>query len=241
MGFLLFPECPDLPSPGEPLANGREKEKEHHPVLILCDVTAIFGRMMMECMSTGLGRTAGAVSFPPHLPVPMTKRVRLRAHGGAKRARRAGSLLVCWGVIILLLIPRGALTVSPGSGGRPTSPSRPHAGAFKSRGDGNFHLKSSAGGTAAGLRTVLRRPHADSRGRPVSFLERTPPLPLFLPRKRGAADILLRASVPTRSDLASPTLLLQVRAAAGSVRAIPEGGAGEVEVMAQGEPPSHKS
>lgn len=130
-------------------------------------------------------------------------------------------------VIILLLIPRGALTVSPGSGGRPTSPSRPHAGAFKSRGAGNFHLewKSSAGGTAAGLRAVLRRPHADSRGGPVSFLLRTPPLPLFLPRKRGAADILLRTSVPTRSDPASPTLLLQVRAAAGACTRSPGGAA----------------
>lgn len=49
MGFLLFPECPDLPSPGEPHTNGtdrlvdfpsspKEKEKKSHPVLILCDL-----------------------------------------------------------------------------------------------------------------------------------------------------------------------------------------------------------
>lgn len=25
MGFLLFPECPDLPSPGEPHTNGRDR------------------------------------------------------------------------------------------------------------------------------------------------------------------------------------------------------------------------
>lgn len=89
MGFLLFPECPDLPSPGEPHANGRdglvdfpsspkEKEKKNHPVLILCDLLLFLALENCRCSF-----------FPP--PVPMTKRVRLRARGGGKRARRAGS------------------------------------------------------------------------------------------------------------------------------------------------------
>lgn len=43
----------------------KRKKRKKPPGLDLVRFTAIFGRMMMECMSTGHGKTAGAVSFPP--------------------------------------------------------------------------------------------------------------------------------------------------------------------------------
>lgn len=117
----------------------------------------------------------------------------------------------------------------PGSGARPTSPSRPHAAAFKSRGDGNFHLewKSSAG--------KPRPDHAQFRD--DRSLTPADNLSLFSRERlhfRFSEQLTFCSELRSRRDSISHLPRFCFRCERQRERARdPWGGGGEVEVMAQ--------